>query len=270
MAGITLPEKRQILLNFFLSHNLDIVCLQEIAFSHCTIFTRNYNIFSSLGPRKRGTAILVRQELRAKNAQFEPEGRLLSVEVEGLTFVSIYAPSGTGQKAERDHFFRFTIPSFCTTFKTPYVMLGDFNAVEDCTERRTNTTNAPRVRNPDVKALRELVSTFELIDVWRAIRKNEPGWTFHRPSSQARLDRIYAQQTVEFSDTYTHALPFSDHLALVARIKCVSPPQRAPRRPQGLWKLNTAILTEQSYQDLVHRFLNECAQHPARNADVGL
>ena len=270
MAGITLPEKRQILLNFFLAHNLDLICLQEITFSHCTIFTRNYNIFSNLGPRKRGTAILVRQELRAKNAQFEPEGRLLSVEVEGLTFVCIYAPSGVGLKAERDLFFRVTIPSYCTTYKTPYVILGDFNAVEDCTDRRTNKTNTPRISNPDGRALRELVSTFDLTDVWRAFRKNEPGWTFHRSTGQARLDRIYAQQTVEFSDTYTHALPFSDHLALVARIKAPTTPQRAPRKPRGLWKLNVSVLTEQPYQDLVHRFLNECAQHPARNKDVGM
>ena len=77
MAGITLSDKRQILLNFFLQNDLSIICLQEITFTHCPILTRHYNMFVNLGPRKCGTAILVWQELNPKNAQFEPEGRLL-------------------------------------------------------------------------------------------------------------------------------------------------------------------------------------------------
>ncbi len=34
MAGISLPHKRHILLEFFLSKNVDIICLQEITFNH--------------------------------------------------------------------------------------------------------------------------------------------------------------------------------------------------------------------------------------------
>ena len=219
MAGITLSDKRRILLNFFLQHDLSVVCLQEITFTNGLIFTQHYNMFVNLGPRKRGTAILVRQELSAKNAQFEPEGRLLSVEVEGLSFACIYAPSGDGLKAKREQFFRLTIPSYCTTLKNPFILIGDFNAVEEGTERRNNKSNEPNFRKHDLKHLRDLVSTLERTDVWRAIRQNEPGWTFNRPSGQARLDRIYTQQTVDFSDINTHALPFSDHLALVASIR---------------------------------------------------
>ena len=251
IAGISLPEKKQIMLNFFLQHQLDIVCLQEITFNHCPILTQHYNMHTNLGPRKHGTAVLVRHGLRVKNAQLEPEGRLLSLEVQGITFVCIYAPSGDGNKLARDHFFRITVPAYCTTYNTPFVLLGDFNAVEELSDRKSTKNNQPKVRPSDIIALRELTTSFELTDVWRAIRKSEPGWTFTRPSGQARLDRIYTRNTIKFSDILTHTLPFSDHSALVAVIQTSASIRRAPFRPNGLWKLNTSILIEESYQDLV-------------------
>ncbi len=90
IAGITLPQKRQILFNFFLQTYLDVVCLQEITFSDCPIFTQHYNLYTNLGPRKHGTAILFRQDLHAANIQIEPEGRLISLEIQGHTFVCMY------------------------------------------------------------------------------------------------------------------------------------------------------------------------------------
>ena len=134
MAGITLPEKRQILLNFFLQKDLHIVCLQEITFNHCPIFTQYFDMYTNLGPRKLGTAILVRQGLCAGNVQTEPEGRLISLQVRGLTFMCIYAPSGESFKTARDTFFRITVPAYFTRCKTPVIILGDFNAVEELSE----------------------------------------------------------------------------------------------------------------------------------------
>ena len=47
--------------------------------------------------------------MRASRTLFEPEGRLISVELLGLNFVCLYAPSGSDAKLKRDEFFRFTV-----------------------------------------------------------------------------------------------------------------------------------------------------------------
>ena len=222
MAGITLPEKRQILLNFFLQKDLHIVCLQEITFNHCPIFTQYFDMYTNLGPRKLGTAILVRHGFCAGNVQTEPEGRLISLQVSGLTFMCIYAPSGESFKTARDLFFRITVPAYFTRCKTPVIILGDFNAVEELSERRSNN---PRHRqtNAHVEALHSMVKGLQLTDIWKAIRKDEPGWTFSYSGGQARLDRIYATKTLKFVDAFTHTLPFGDHSALASRV-CEDPP----------------------------------------------
>lgn len=269
MAGISSPEKRQILYNFFLQNHLDIVCLQEITFNDCPILTQHYDMHTNLGPRKHGTAILVRQNLHIKNVLIEPEGRLISLETQGITYTCIYAPSGEGNKLARDKFFRFTIPAYCATVKTRLVILGDFNAVEEICERQSIKNKESLEKKSHIAALRELVNALDLKDAWKAIRKNEPGWTFNWPSGRARLDRIYATRTIEFFDIYTRSLPFGDHSALVAVIKDGQQLANVLKRTPGLWKLNTAILDEENYVLLINKFFAEIAQHPSRISDVG-
>ena len=55
IARISSPEKLQILLNLFLDQKLDIICLQEVTFLSCHVFT-NYQMYTNLGPKKHGTA----------------------------------------------------------------------------------------------------------------------------------------------------------------------------------------------------------------------
>ncbi len=115
------------------------------------------------------------------------------------------------------------------------------------------------------------MKALKLTDVWRGIRNNKPGFTFNYASGQARLDRIYTQQTVEFVDIFAHTLRFGDHSELVAVIKnntSHSQPHRA-RKPAGLWKLNSGILNEAAYETLIKDFINETSQYPARFINVG-
>ena len=265
---ISVPEKRQLLLDFFLQQKLDIVCLQEITFHSCPIFTKNYQMFTNLGPRKHGTAILVRHGLHAENVLVEPEGRLLSVEVKGLAFVCIYAPSGEQNKTYRDFFFRQTIPAYVTKSKAPAIILGDFNAVDEFDDRKSSKIIPPKNRLTLLESLRDLVKALNLTDVWREIRKNEPGWTYNCAYGQARLDRIYCQHPVEFSNIQMHNLPFGDHRPVVGYINSANPPPRTKRKPMDIWKLNTAILDEDEYVTLVKTFIDEMSQHPSYTNNV--
>jgi len=267
IAGIQLVEKRRALLDYCLVNSLDIVCLEEVTFNQCQLIDSHYNVIFNLGPKRRGTAILFRRGLRASRTLIEPEGRLISVDLDGLTVVCIYAPSGENAKKERNEFFRNTVPAYVLTSRNPVVLLGDFNAVEDPSQRRTNTSE-PKARLSNFRPLVEMIRALELVDVWRAIRPNENGYTFHCLKSSARLDRIYASRSLTFTDIRTDILLTGDHQPVVGYIN-FSRPAYSMDKSHGLWKLNTSILSEERYFQLITDFIKEIAEHPTREIDVG-
>jgi exonuclease III len=266
--NISSPEKLQIILNFFLNQKLDIVCLQEVVFPSCTVFTNHYQMYTNLGPRKHGTAILVRHGLSASNILLEPEGRLIAMEVKGFAFVCIYAPSGDQNKSYRDSFLRQTIPAYVAQYKAPAIILGDFNAIDEIDDRKSNKATPPKTRLSLLEPLRDLVKALSLTDVWKDIRKNEPCWTYNCATCQARLDRIYCQHHVKFSDIHLHDLPLGDHRPIVGYINSTVPRPVMRKKSMDLWKLNTSILDEEEYVELVHAFIEEMSQHPSRIENV--
>ena len=265
---ISSPDKLQIILNFFLHHKLDIICLQEVVFHSSTVFTNHYQMHTNLGPRKHGTAILVRHGLSVNNILFEPEGRLIAMEVKGFAFVCIYAPSGDQNKTYRDSFLRQTIPAYVAQYKAPAVILGDFNAVDEIDDRKSSKTTPSKIRLALLEPLRDLVKALSLTDVWRDIRKNEPCWTYNCATSQARLDRIYCQHHIKFSDILLHDLPLGDHRPIVGYINNTTPPRVVRNKSKDLWKLNISILEEEEYIKLVHVFIDEMSQHTSRIENI--
>jgi len=265
---ISSHEKLQIILNFFLHHKLDIICLQEVVFHSSTVFTNHYKMYTNLGPRKHGTAILVRHGLSTNNILFEPEGRLIAMEVKGFAFVCIYAPSGDQNNIYRDSFLRQTIPAYVAQYKAPAIILGDFNAVDEIDDRKSNKTTPPKIRLTLLEPLRDLVKALSLTDVWRDIRKDEHCWTYNCATSQARLDRIYCHHHIKFSDIHLHDLPLGDHRPIVGYINSTTPFRAVRNKSMDLWKLNTSILEEEEYVELVHGFIEEMSQHPSRIENV--
>ena len=211
IAGIVAPLKWEILLRFCLDNELDIICLQEVSISESAIISPHYDMIANVGPNKRGTAVLLRKGVRAERTLLEPEGRLTAVQAGGIMFVCIYAPSGDQARQKRNEFFRRTIPAYVAMTKNPVVVLGDFNAIEEPGERATRKGNDLVEKHCTSPALKELRIGLRLTDIWRKFHKNEPGWTFHRATTSARLDRIYAQEPLKFSKISVDILPMGDH-----------------------------------------------------------
>ena len=110
------------------------------------------------------------------------------MEVKGLAFVCIYAPSGDQNNTYRDSFFRQTIPAYVAQYRAPAIILGDFNAVDELEDRKSSKTTAPKIRLALLESLRDLVKALSLTDAWKDIRKDEPCWTHNCATGQARLD----------------------------------------------------------------------------------
>ena len=96
--------------NFIELNRLDIVCLQETniqenTFSGCNILNR-FNLIVNNSKSGYGTCTLVRSIFTYENVIKDSEGRLISIDIDGLTFVNIYLQSGTdqGSKTEREEY----------------------------------------------------------------------------------------------------------------------------------------------------------------------
>ncbi|XP_045023169.1 uncharacterized protein LOC123466378 [Daphnia magna] len=81
--------------------NLDIAGLQEVAFHSCPIIESRYRLLANVGPNKNGTAILIRHGLDYSRLLLEPDGRLISIDVNCFTFINIYAPSDIWKKLNK-------------------------------------------------------------------------------------------------------------------------------------------------------------------------
>ncbi|EFX63579.1 hypothetical protein DAPPUDRAFT_335317 [Daphnia pulex] len=143
IARISTPERLQLLLNYCVSNEFDVICLQEVAFSSCPILESRFQVFASPGPNKAGTAVLVSKTLKVQSHTFDPDGRLLCINLGPVSFVSLYDPSGRIFRDERSTFFRVIVPAFLSCVKEPIVLMGDFNAVDDRGDRLRKAGTTP-------------------------------------------------------------------------------------------------------------------------------
>jgi hypothetical protein len=65
-----------------------------------------------------------------------------------------------------------------------------------------------------------------------------------------------------------HDLPLGDHRPIVGYINSTTPPRVVRNKSENLWKLNTSIVEEEEYINLVHVFIEEMSQQPSRIENV--
>ena len=269
IAGLSDPTKRVALKNFLTGAGIDVACLQEVSFNTCSLLEKDFNLIVNMGPRKRGTAVFIRRDLHVHNVYFEPDGRLTSVDLGHASVISIYAPTGAQSKHERDIFFKETVPAYLVSCKNPAILMGDFNCIEHDSDKKMHQ-QVTKNRSAVSKTLVNMVSGFELVDLWKKIKHDTPGFTFHCSSSSSRLDRIYCEKTIaeQFSNIETEQFATGDHQPVIANFSPSIGMNRS-KKERGIWKLNTAILSEESYAHEITKVIDMIAKHPMRTQDVG-
>ena len=164
-----------------------------------------------------------------------------------------YAPN---RNPDRDAFFHRCIDSFDPS--VPTLLCGDFNTVPDRFIDRRGSCPFDTCRESS-NLLSVLFHDCCVVDIWHLKHPGVSGFTWSRRdgSLASRIDLVGCPYPwISFvSSADILPCPFSDDSALHLSW-CLSP---VSRPGPGFWKLNTSILSEDSYFQLISDFFMEAA-----------
>lgn len=100
---ISNQNKINALRSFVRSQDVDIIFLQEVESEMTTI--PGYNVISNVDHSRRSTAIALKSHIKFSNIERSIDTRLIAIRLPGsITFVNVYAPSGSQMRSQRQHF----------------------------------------------------------------------------------------------------------------------------------------------------------------------
>ena len=99
------------------------------------------------------------------------------------------------------------------------------------------------------RALENIVTGLSVYDVG-AVTSARPMFTHYTPTGVSRLDRTYISPTLQRKKQGVEILvaAFTDHLAIMMRMDSSDP---IPIRGRGLWRMNTTLLDETGFRQLL-------------------
>lgn len=234
-----------------------VALLQEVALPRLDV--PGYAELTTTGEGRRGTAILVREDLSMTPLLALPSGRGCAVKVGNLSYVCVYAPAGSRQRKQRAAFFSEDVAQLLAAAGPHCVLGGDFNCVlRDC------DTTGTTMKSPE---LARLVGALGLIDVWPRASP-QPGHTFATGAMSARLDRFYASPCVTVHDAEVVGVAFSDHCAVRVGLGdgAGARARRAGRR--AAWRFDTRILKDPAFLPGFRTEWERCVAARPVQADV--
>lgn len=237
---------------------VDVVCLQEthcVSSAECSVWFQSSgfdSVVSPGSPHSCGCIVLHRSSLSLVKSWSDTDGRCLQCE---FLFCSklfrvccIYGPN---RNPARDEFLQDLDTGIDPSI--PTILAGDFNTVFDRSmdRRGSNPADSSRESSP---ALRNLFDSCCVIDIWRYLHPQTTSYTWTRSNGSfaSRIDLIGVPYVwvSAVSSCEIIPCPFSDHCGVCLS---VSVPDVIPRGP-GLWKLNTSILQDVIYVQLIKDF----------------
>ena len=255
VQGLRALSHRQTLMQWLNCFGPDIVCLQETHSKSESEFLSwfsssnfniqnsfNYKCISSPGSvRSCGVAILYKPSFSLESCFRDQSGRLVIGNFKMLDsqfqVACLYEPN---KKSLGQPFFESFFQALDIDF--PVFLCGDFNTVVDpLIDRSGCNPLSPWAYNWS-DTLHNLMSTFDLLDAWRAVHPQSSEFTWHRAngSQASRLDMIWVPQEFLSCIESIDILPFfrSDHSYVFMQISI--PPQ--PLGGRGFGNLTPHIL----------------------------
>jgi exonuclease III len=253
--GLRNANKRISIFNWLVEKKFDIILLQE---THCRdenesrqwgFQWKGKSFWCNGSSSSKGVAVLFKQNFSYLPTDIykDNEGRIMSFQInldnKEYRISNIYAPNNANER----RVFIQKLQTLLSTLNTAQVIAGDFNCVFNNQMDRKSRNGLSR---PD-ETLRELNNLNFILsteDIWRRRFPNKKEYTFTRNDAKSRIDFFLTskQMDPEIHKAKIINFVFSDHNAISLSIRLSE-----ITRGQGLWKLNTSILSKSDYIDLI-------------------
>ncbi len=252
------------ILNLFYQNAIDVLFLQEtfkIPLNTINKLEKEHPdlvliYFHEGHPAQGGIGYLARKNLKIEKLPTDPtlEANFLKFEItkENLRVhaINIYAPSMQG--ANHANFLK-KINRFLKPDDIPFLILGDFNFVEEPTIDRTQASNqyldfteASRTTFTEIRCAKNL------IDIYRILHPNEKVFTHFNPGCgiHSRLDRIYISAKFKHfvSEVFISNSYISDHKLIGISLDTTDNPKWGFGHP----KMNIYYLKDEVFKNMVN------------------
>ena len=261
-TGLDIIKQKQIE-DFIKLHNIDILHCQEIeieesSFESCHLLASSFQIIQNNSPsNKYGTASLVRNDLSVENVNLDTNGRIITFDIENVTFCNVYLHSGNDRimRSNRETYFAETIPQLLVNSKPSGCIAGDFNCI---TDKKDATRNQENKISPSLK---RLIKTFSWTDSFRKLFPESVSYSRYYDSERfgegaTRIDRIYHYGSLVVEEAQYVGVAFSDHFGHIAKLslpkrfqKIISPKTRP------LFKANPDIVRDKEFKARLNNHL---------------
>ena len=258
VRGLRDKNKRVSLVQWCKDLKIDILCIQE---TFCTKdyktkfnkdwlpFYKNIKHCYTDSCHSRGVAIIFGDhlDLTVHSTFRSNDGRKLLINCSvgnlKLSLVNIYAPCKVKDRIE---FFTET-GKWVTeniTEDTSLFVCGDFNSVRHKSDRTSGNIEGCS------KYFENILKKHKLIDIYRT-NSSDKGYTWVNPGNPQQKSRIDYILSTKYINQFVQKCivvnaPTPDHKAVFCKLEII-----VKQRGKGYWKLNTAILEEKEYKDMI-------------------
>ena len=211
--------------------------------------------FSNGDSRSRGVAVLCKKNFPfiSKDVIRDTEGRYIlvrgEIEQEKWILGSVYGPNKFDASFYSNFFERLD-----STGVDRKIVAGDFNIILDAS--RDRTSGEIHKNEPAAAIVRQAIDDLDLVDVWRIMKPDTPGYTWRRRKPYVlaeRLDLILITESMlQFVDLVVVNPGFrTDHSEVRVELK-----YKMNRRGPGYWKLNASLLQNPDYLEKINNLLD--------------
>ena len=260
VRGIGNNNKRRETFNWLRNKQQSIIFLQEV---HCTEATIDMwrsewgykALFSCLSSNSAGVCILFNNNFKFDILKtfLDPSGRYIVCDIKTdeklFTLANIYAPN-----EDDPTFFKQVFDRLHDFACEEIIVGGDFNLVLDVKEDKKG--GLPRTHQNALKIINQTCEELNLTDVWRTLNAGKHRYTWRRkkPEIQCRLDFFLISSDLICDTNLADIVPGykTDHSMILLKIALHYNP-----RGRGFWKLNTSLLKEKEYLNLIKTTIDQ-------------
>ena len=192
------------------------------------------------------------------------EGRYILCDMmangKNITLVNLYAPND-----DNPNFFNTLFTHFLDFQCEEIIIGGDFYLVLDIEKDKSG--GLARTHLNAKKVVNDFCENMDLVDAWRILNPDirRFTWRLKHPEVHCRLDFFLVSQSILGNVTRTDITPGfqTDHSMISLNIS-----SHTNKRGSGFWKLNTSLLNEETYVNLMKETIRETQDEYKDDASV--